>query len=208
MQITDTLFLVVVIIFSAVIHEVMHGVAADRLGDQTARRAGRLTLNPIPHLDPVGSILLPLALAFSGSPFFFAWAKPVPYNPYNLRPGRFSEAIVAAAGPLSNLAIALLLGVVIRVSHLAPEILAVLALIVVVNVMLFIFNLIPIPPLDGSKILSALLPRSLAYEYDRFRTRLEYSPFLGMALVLLVVLAFGEAFGSFVYGVAQAIAGI
>jgi Zn-dependent protease len=208
MQLADTLFLVVVIIFSAVIHEVMHGVAADKLGDPTARLAGRLTLNPIPHLDPVGSILLPLVLAFTGSPFFFAWAKPVPYNPYNLKPGRFSEAIVAAAGPLSNLAIALVLGLVIRSFTFAPEIVAVLFLIVLVNVMLFIFNLIPVPPLDGSKILSALLPRSLAHSYDTLRFRLESNLFAGMGLVILIVLVFGSAFGSLVYKVAQAIAGI
>jgi Zn-dependent protease len=208
MQLTDTLFLVVVIIFSAVIHEVMHGVAADKLGDPTARYAGRLTLNPIPHLDPIGSILLPLMLAFSGTPFFFAWAKPVPYNPFNLRPGRFSEAIVAGAGPLSNLGIALVLSLVIRSFSFAPEVTAVLFLVVVVNVMLFIFNLIPIPPLDGSKILSALLPGTLARGYDSWRMRLEANPFLGMALVLLIVLTFGSAFGDFVYGLAQTMAGV
>lgn len=208
MQLVDAIFLVLIIIFSAVIHEVMHGVAADKLGDKTARYAGRLTLNPIPHLDLFGSIILPLLLAFSGSPFFFAWAKPVPYNPYNLKPGRFSEAIVAGAGPFSNLAIALIFGLVMRVAPLPPELLSVLGLVVVVNVMLFIFNLIPIPPLDGSKILSALLPQSLAYGYDGLRARLEANPFVGMAIVLLIVFSFGEVFGSFVYGVAQAIAGI
>ena len=208
MQITDTLFLVVVLIFSAVVHEVMHGVAADQLGDPTARYAGRLTLNPIPHLDPVGSIILPLMLAFSGSPFFFAWAKPVPYNPYNLRPGRFSEAIVAAAGPLSNLAIALLTGLITRFVTLPAEVSAVLVLIIVVNVMLFLFNLIPIPPLDGSKILSAVLPKGLAYEYDKLRFRLESSPFLGMGIVLVIILFFGTAFGNFVFSLASAIAGV
>jgi Zn-dependent protease len=207
MQITDTLFLVVVIIFSAVVHEVMHGVAADRLGDPTARYAGRLTLNPIPHLDPVGSIILPLLLAFSGSPLFFAWAKPVPYNPYNLRPGGFSEAIVAAAGPFSNLGIALLTGLVIRLTALPAEVTAVLVLIIVVNVMLFLFNLIPVPPLDGSKILSALLPKSLAYEYDKLRFRLESTAFLGMGIVLVFIVFFGTAFGNLVFSVANVIAG-
>src|SRR3972149_3760208 len=97
MELVDTLFLVVVIIFSAVIHEVMHGVAADKLGDPTARYAGRLTLNPIPHLDMVGSILLPLVLAFTGSPVFFSCGGPGPYNPYNLPPRRFSPALLARA---------------------------------------------------------------------------------------------------------------
>jgi Zn-dependent protease len=208
MHITDTLFLIVVIIFSAVIHEVMHGVAADRLGDRTARYAGRLTLNPIPHLDPVGSIILPLVLAFSGSPFFFAWAKPVPYNPYNLKPGRFSEAIVAAAGPLSNLVIALIAGAIIRSGMLSASVIATLFIIVVVNVMLFLFNLIPVPPLDGSKILSAILPRALARGYDAWRTRMEMNPFVGMGLVLVIVLILGETFGTFVFSLAQLVAGI
>jgi Zn-dependent protease len=208
MEIADSLFLIVIIIFSAVIHEVMHGVAADKLGDPTARYAGRLTLNPIPHLDPIGSVLLPIVLAFSGASFFFAWAKPVPYNPYNLRAGRFSEAIVAGAGPLSNLAIAILTGVLMQVITLAPEVNAVFFLIVVVNVMLFLFNLFPIPPLDGSKILSALLPQGIAHIYDGWRARLEHNPFLGMGLVVLIIVLFGEAFGSVVFRVAQLIAGV
>ena len=208
MELIDTVFLIAVIMFSAVIHEVMHGVAADRLGDPTARYAGRLTLNPIPHLDPIGSVILPILLAFSGSPFFFAWAKPVPYNPFNLRPGRFSEAIVAAAGPISNLVIALVTGLIMHLVSLAPEVNAVLFLIVAVNVMLFLFNLFPIPPLDGSKILASLLPRSLAYGYDAWRAKLEYNPFLGMGLVLVIIVVFGQAFGSFVLQVARTIAGV
>lgn len=208
MQLTDTLFLIVVIIFSAVIHELMHGVAADSLGDKTARYAGRLTLNPIPHLDPFGSLILPLLLAFSGSSFFFAWAKPVPYNPYNLRPGRFSEAIVAGAGPLSNLVIAVLFGLFIRVAPISANIAAILFMVVVVNVMLCIFNLIPIPPLDGSKVLEALLPRALQHAYSQWRTRLEMNPFVGMAMVLLIVFVFGSAFGALVYSLARLIAGI
>lgn len=204
----DTLFLIFVIIFSAVIHEVMHGVAADRLGDPTARLQGRLTLNPIPHLDWFGSILLPVTLALSGSPFFFGWAKPVPYNPYNLRPWRFSEAIVAAAGPLSNLVIALVTALIIRLAAVPGEVLAVLFIIVVVNVMLFLFNLIPIPPLDGSKIIAPLMPGALARGYEQWRYRLESNPFIGMALVLVVILAFGSSFGGLVYSIARLIAGV
>ncbi|HVU75716.1 MAG TPA: site-2 protease family protein [Candidatus Paceibacterota bacterium] len=208
MQITDTLFLIVVIIFSAIVHEVMHGVAADSLGDKTARYAGRLTLNPIPHIDPFGSIILPILLALSGSSFFFAWAKPVPYNPYNLRPGRFSEAIVAGAGPLSNLVIALLMGLVMRAIPMSADVASVLFIIIVVNVMLTLFNLIPVPPLDGSKVLEALLPRALAHGYSHWRARMEAQPFLGMAIVLVIVFVLGEAFGTLVYSVAQAIAGL
>lgn len=208
MDIANALFLVFVIMFSAVIHEVMHGVAADWLGDKTARYAGRLTLNPIPHLDPVGSVLLPLFFTLTGSPIFFGWAKPVPYNPYNLKPGRFSEAIVAGAGPVSNLVIAAVFGLIIRMSVFGATVNNVLLLVVVVNTMLFLFNLLPIPPLDGSKIVSAILPRALARGYDRWRSSVEQNPFFGMGLVLLVVVLLGDMFGGAVYSLASVIAGI
>jgi Zn-dependent protease len=151
MDFADTIFVVAVVIFSAVIHEVMHGVAADRLGDPTARYAGRLTLNPIPHLDLWGSIIIPITLALAHSPIFFGWAKPVPYNPYNLRPGRFSEAIVAFAGPATNAVIALGVASILRLGVVSQPAAELLFIVVVVNVMLFFFNLIPVPPLDGSK---------------------------------------------------------
>src|SRR3990167_8975455 len=207
MEIIDAVFVIAIIMFSAVIHEVMHGVAADWLGDPTARLAGRLTLNPIPHIDMVGSIILPVVLALSSSSFLFGWAKPVPYNPYNLRPVRFSEAIVAAAGPLSNLAIALVVGAILQFAPVSEVLFALLFAIVLVNVMLFLFNLIPIPPLDGSKILASILPGPLSGAYDQLRARLEYNPFLGFGLVLLIVIVFGSQFGGFVYSIAQAIAG-
>jgi Zn-dependent protease len=207
MDIVSAVFLVIIIIFSAIIHEVMHGYAADKLGDPTARYAGRLTLNPIPHIDPIGSILLPLVLVLSGSPIFFGWAKPVPYNPYNLRPGRFSEAIVAGAGPASNAVIAILFGVLVRL-NIDPMLSSFFFLIVVVNVMLCIFNLIPIPPLDGSKVLEALLPRSMQYSYNRWRGAMERNPFVGMLFVIVIVLLLGGAFSNLIYDVASFIAGI
>lgn len=206
MELIDTLFIIIVIVFSVIIHEVMHGVAADRLGDPTARYAGRLTLNPIPHLDLFGSIILPILCALAPGGFLFGWAKPVPYNPYNLfRAPRWGEAIVAVAGPASNLALALLAGLLIR-SQLLPDITGILMYIVAVNVSLTVLNLIPVPPLDGSKILSSVLPESFGYE--PLRERLEQNPLLGFGIVLLLIVVFGNAFGTLVYSIAGAIAGV
>ena len=206
MEILDTVFLIAVIVMSVVIHEVMHGVAADWLGDPTARLQGRLTLNPIPHLDLFGSIILPILTALSPGGFFFGWAKPVPYNPYNLRRApMWGEAIVAAAGPASNLALALVAGLLVRL-QIFPDMVEMLMYVVAINVSLTVLNLIPIPPLDGSKILGAILPKSLGY--DGLRDRMEYNPFLGFGLILLLIVAFGSAFGNLVSGIAQAIAGL
>lgn len=207
MDIVSAVFLVAVIIFSAIIHEVMHGYAADKLGDPTARYAGRLTLNPIPHIDIFGSIILPLLLVLSGSPIFFGYAKPVPYNPYNLRPGRFSEAIVAGAGPASNAVIALIFAALIRLSVL-PVSSDFFFLIVVVNVMLCIFNLIPIPPIDGSKVLEAFLPRSWQYGYSRWRHQMERNPFIGMILIVVIVLLLGSLYSNLIYDIASALSGV
>ena len=207
MQPLDQIFVVVIIIFSAVIHEVMHGVMADWLGDKTARYAGRLTLNPFVHMELFGSVLLPAFLALTNSPFLFGWAKPVPYNPYNLKPGRFSEALVAGAGPASNFGIALLFSALIR-ADIVPSINAIFFLVVATNIMLCIFNLIPVPPLDGSKVLSSLLPKSLQFRYDNWRSQLERAPLAGFGLVMLFLLTIGSSFGSAVYGIARSLAGI
>lgn len=207
MQLLDSLFLVIIVFFSAIIHEVMHGVAANSLGDPTARYAGRLTLNPLKHIDPFGSIILPAFLIYSHSPIFFAWAKPVPYNPYNLKPGRWSEAIVAGAGPASNLVIALLSGFLIRLHVVSLEVSSLLFMVVVINIMLCVFNLLPVPPLDGSKVLGALLPRRFSLSYASARQQLEGNPFLGMIIVLFIIYVFGSAYSNLIYTLAQGIAG-
>lgn len=171
MEMIVSLFYLVVIIPSAIIHEYMHGWMADRLGDPTARYAGRLTLNPKSHIDLVGTIILPLFLYFTtGGQILFAYAKPVPYNPYNLKNQRTGPMWVALAGPLSNLFLALLFSMVLRFMPFGTMT-AFLLIIVYANVGLAIFNLLPIPPLDGSKVLYALLPDSLSkvkYTLDRF----------------------------------------
>ncbi len=154
----DLIFQIVILLFSVVVHEVAHGYAAFLLGDQTAKYEGRLTLNPIKHLDFFGSIFLPLLLFFSNAGFIIGWAKPVPYNPYNLRNQRWGEAIVAGAGPLSNIVIALVFGLFLRFGIStglvqSVEIVSITSFIVFLNLLLAVFNLVPIPPLDGSKII-------------------------------------------------------
>ena len=147
---------------SVVVHEVSHGYAANLLGDPTAKYAGRLTLNPLKHLDPVGSVILPIVLAIIPPHMVFGWAKPVPYNPYNLRNKRWGDLIVAGAGPLSNILLAVFFGLAVRFSVADPmfalSFVRIASTIVFVNLMLAIFNLVPIPPLDGSKIVLGLLP--------------------------------------------------
>lgn len=181
---------IVIFLIAVVIHEVAHGWAANKLGDPTAKLQGRLTLNPIKHLDPVGSILVPGILIISGAPILFGWAKPVPFNPYNLRNPRRDEALIAAAGPASNVALAIIGGVVYRVlvsMEVSGMALETVFLFVMINLILAIFNMIPIPPLDGSKILFSVLPPSL----DDFRRTLES---YGFMILILFLFVFREAF--------------
>src|SRR3989344_1636760 len=163
MNATDAVFYIAVLIMSIVTHEVSHGFAAEAFGDKTARYAGRLTLNPFRHLDLFGSIILPVLLVLSHSPFLFGWAKPVPYNPNNLSHRKLGTIAVAAAGVSANFFIAAIFGIIIRLTanlSLPTGFYFITSIIVAVNLALGIFNLIPIPPLDGSKILFSLLPFS------------------------------------------------
>ena len=189
------IFALVVIGFSIIIHEISHGFMAEILGDPTARRAGRLTLNPLKHIDPIGSIVVPIFTYILGG-FAFGWAKPVPFNPYNLKNRRVGELLIALAGPASNLLIALVFSVIIRFgigfltgnasADTAAGSLIFLQLcvyIVVVNISLAVFNLVPVPPLDGSKIFFAAFPETP--KWLRIRAEIErYS------VVLVVILVF------------------
>lgn len=151
----------VILILSVIAHEVAHGYAANWQGDPTARLAGRLTLNPLPHIDPLGSVIIPALLVISGSPIMFGWAKPVPYNPYNLRNQRWGEVLVALAGVLTNLFLAIVFGLVVRFGTslgLPQTALSIAATVSFVNLFLAAFNLIPFPPLDGFTALRAALP--------------------------------------------------
>lgn len=179
-------FSVFVLVFSAIAHEYMHGWMAFQLGDSTAKDAGRLTLNPLAHLEWFGSFFLPLAMIATNMPFVFGWAKPVPYNPNNLRDRKFGDAKVALAGPLANLVIALFFGLVLRflpIFNIAFY--SLLSIIIEINLILMVFNLIPIPPLDGSKILATFLP-------GQWRERYLGAERLGFVFVILFVLLAGD----------------
>lgn len=188
---TDIVFSVLVLAFSVILHEVAHGYMANYLGDPTARLAGRLTLNPFKHIDPLGTIILPAVLFLSGSSIMIGYAKPVPYNPYNIK-NRYGEALVAGAGPATNIFLALLFGLAIRFLHesLDPTLLSAFAVIASINIFLAIFNLLPIPPLDGSKVLSALLPGELGRVYDSFRASLERLGIFSGTIVILIIFYF------------------
>jgi Zn-dependent protease len=186
--------MIVPLLFSVTIHEVAHGYIALRMGDHTAQKAGRLTLNPIKHLDFFGSLLLPLMLKLTGSPILFGYAKPVPVNFSNLRDVRKSTIYVASAGVLANFILAFLSGILFRIltnykllwqtsifNPFINDLYSMLFYSVAINLVLAIFNLIPIPPLDGSKILAMCLPASLRIQFARLER-------FGMIIIIFLLL--------------------
>jgi len=181
----EYLFYFIIFIFSVVIHEVSHGAMAYYLGDPTAKYAGRLTLNPISHLDPIGSVLLPLILVLSRSPFLVGWAKPVPINPYNFKDQKYGPAKTAVAGPAANLIVALFFGLLLRFLPFfgitnTQLLYNFFAYIVEINLLLAVFNLVPIPPLDGSHVLFSFLP------YTMENTKIFLSRW-GMFILLILI---------------------
>ncbi len=164
------------------LHEFAHAWVGHLLGDTTAQSQGRLTLNPLAHIDPLATLALPLLLILVGSPVVFAAAKPVPFNPWAVRGGRWGAAAVGAAGPLTNLLIALFFSLCYRILPYNPTAAVVFGAMIVVNVGLFVFNLIPFPPLDGSRVLYAVAPPGLRDVMDR----IEQAGFMVLLLVMLV----------------------
>lgn len=184
-----TIAIIIALIISIVLHEMAHGFAADWLGDPTARLQGRLSLNPLVHIDPIGSVLIPALLFITNAGILFGWAKPVPYNPYNLRSPKWGEAIVAAAGPATNILIALIFGVLIRLGDtlgLSSSFLDLASYIVYINILLAFFNMIPFPPLDGSKIIQPFLPLGAQMGYRNFLVQFERFGLLGTFLFIFI----------------------
>jgi len=188
------IFWIIALLVTISIHEFAHALAADKLGDPTPQIDGRLTLNPLAHLDPVGTILLPLLLLITGSPIIFGWGKPVPIDSFNFRNPRRDMAITSLAGPASNFVFAIILSVFLRLTGAFQiEILFNLTIFsIIVSVAIGLFNLIPIPPLDGSKILLALVSPNTAYKIEK--------TFSQYGLILLAFLIF-PFFGFSIIGI-------
>jgi Zn-dependent protease len=200
------------LIVSVILHEIMHGVVALRFGDDTAKRAGRLTLNPIPHIDPLGSIVMPVFGALTGVPVL-AWAKPVPVNPNRLRNSRRDMLFVSLAGPATNFTLAAIAAVAARFLYRAhgpvlttadlPLAIQILFLFALVNVFLGVFNFLPIPPLDGASLIERALPREWLPGWYRFR---QYGFLILFALVFYVhigdrlIAPFSNHLARFIFG--------
>ena len=209
---TEQIFVIVVLIMSIVIHEMAHGYAANWLGDPTARLQGRLSANPLVHIDPLGSVIIPLLLLLSPGNILFGWAKPVPYNPYNLRNQKWGEAIVAAAGPAVNILIAVIFALLIRSTPfigLPGAFVELSVYIVYMNLLLAFFNMIPVPPLDGSKILMAVLPFGAQQKYRELTMWVErYGLFVTFAFIFLFINVLWVPFAALVGGAFSLLTGL
>lgn len=198
----DAIFYLVILIISIIVHEVAHGYAANALGDPTARLAGRLTLNPIPHIDLFGSVIVPILCVLSPGGFLFGWAKPVPYNPYNLKNQRWGELFVASAGVATNLLLAVIFGIGTRllIANGMETAAGATAIIALVNLFLGLFNLIPIPPLDGYTVLRSVLPQRYAMSFRAFEMKLAQGGILTLiGFLFLFSYLFSAPFSKFVF---------
>ncbi len=208
----EQILIIAALIISIVLHEVAHGYAANALGDPTARLSGRLSLNPLVHIDLLGSVIVPGLLFFSNSGFLFGWAKPVPYNPYNLRNQKWGEALVAAAGPATNILLAFIFAIIIRFAvplQLSDTFVSFASSIVYINLLLACFNMLPFPPLDGSKILMSILPFSAAEKYRQFVRAIEqYGFVVTFIFIFIFIQIFWTPFSQFVATLFELFTGI
>lgn len=208
----EQIAIILVLILSIVLHEMAHGYAANALGDPTARLQGRLSPNPLVHIDLLGSIIIPGLLFFSNAGILFGWAKPVPYNPYNLNNQKWGEALVAAAGPAVNILLAVIFAIIIRLAAvlgLSASFIDLAWYIVFINVLLALFNMLPFPPLDGSKILMSILPFGAQQQYRQFVIWTErYGIFMMFAFIFIFINVFSGPFFNFIYGIVTLLTGI
>lgn len=188
----SSLFFLFVLFVSIIVHEVAHGYAAYALGDPTAKHAGRLTLNPLAHIDLVGTILIPAILVLTNAGMLFGWAKPVPYNPYNLKNQRWGEAIVGSAGVLTNLLLAVIFALITRYTFSIgmTDFAGLAAMVTLVNLFLGMFNLIPFPPLDGYTVLRGVLPYNMTVGLRQFEASLMRGGFITLILFLIIFSTF------------------
>lgn len=188
MEPVTIIFSIIIVIISVMFHELAHGTMADYLGDRTARMAGRLTLNPLKHLEWTGSFLIPLLCVVLGSGFIIGWAKPVPFNPHNLKHKRWGPALVAFAGPMVNIIIAIITSVIIKFSlaTASPAFIQMMVTVLAINIALAVFNLMPLPPLDGHHILGAIFPKYQRWS-EKFMTQFGI---LGLIIVIFILASF------------------
>jgi len=193
------IFLIVILIISFMVRNIVYGYVADWLGDPTARLSGRITANPLRHIDPLGSVISAGLLIFTGTGIILGWPKPMPYNKYNFRAQKWGEILVGVSGSLANLSLAVIFALLVRfVPTLSASFVDLAVDIILLNLFLAFFNLIPIPPLDGSKILGNLLPLRWSYKYTQLIHTMETNPLLSLVVILFLFMFFIG--GPFFYG--------